>query len=424
MMVMRSNTYLTTDLSQKFNFAVMQEQNTLNDGFFNSANNMRNDTYLFEMNTPTLTYKLQQLSTNGFLSIGLIQGQKIRSMVYSQVNLLSAMSSFAGLSLSLYGIIGYFIGRYQEFIVVKSMLKRLYGEEPFEEDKKDDTEASLLSDGKAPDKDEEAESRYDQLGLNDTSVVSRFVRKIKSIKDFNSSYLAYNLIGWTESLCCCCIKCCFSKFDCFRKRHHSYRKFLVAQERLIEEQDIQKMIAHNRVTRLINLLTFKERQRRTISYSQIYCVSESDILQDKDVDNGDDFTNESRQVADDFKEDKEELFEGFDPYSNSWDRRLLYEVTGLKIPGPRSTGPRSAKAGRVSASRRDETPEEEFYQRRTSSNQFKRNSSKVDRYSKIDLDELDKIMDKLADDDPEPSKNAVINEENSDDDSGEQRLPK
>ena len=33
-------------------------------------------------------------------------------------------------------------------------------------------------------------------------------------------------------------------------------------------------------------------------------------------------------------------------------------------------------------------------------------------------------MDKLADDDPEPSKNAVINEENSDDDSGEQRLPK
>lgn len=59
MMVMRSNTYLTTDLSQKYNFAVMQEQNTLNDGFFNSANKMRNDTYLFEMNTPTLTYKLQ-----------------------------------------------------------------------------------------------------------------------------------------------------------------------------------------------------------------------------------------------------------------------------------------------------------------------------------------------------------------------------
>ena len=103
---------------------------------------------------------------------------------------------------------------------------------------------------------------------------------------------------------------------------------------------------------------------------------------------------------------------------------MLYEVTGLKIPGPRDTGPRSAKAGRASASRRDETPEEEFYQQRTSSQRFKRASSKVDRYGRIDLDELDKIMDKLADDDPDPSKNAVANEENSDDDSGEQRLLK
>ena len=67
------------------------------------------------------------------------------------------MSSFAGLSLSFYGIIGYFVGGYQEFIVVKSMLKRLYGEEPMEEDdrdgdaKKDDTEANLLNSGKPPD---------------------------------------------------------------------------------------------------------------------------------------------------------------------------------------------------------------------------------------------------------------------------------
>ena len=62
------------------------------------------------------------------------------------------MSSFAGLSLSFYGIIGYFVGGYQEFIVVKSMLKRLYGEEPMEEEddgdgKKDDNEANLLSSG-------------------------------------------------------------------------------------------------------------------------------------------------------------------------------------------------------------------------------------------------------------------------------------
>ena len=93
------------------------------------------------------------------------------------------------------------------------------------------------------------------------------------------------------------------------------------------------MIAQNRVTRLIHLLTLKERQRRTVSYSQRYCVSERDILEGGDETGDVIGYSEQRLVADKLKEDKEELFEGFDPYTNNWDRRLLFEVTGLKILG-------------------------------------------------------------------------------------------
>ena len=67
------------------------------------------------------------------------------------------------------------------------------------------------------------------------------------------------------------------------------------------------------------------------------------------------------------------------------------------MPSAMDNGPRSAKAGRSASAFRGETPEEEFFKQRTSSKTSQRTtSSKGDsRYSKVDLDEFNKLMDKL-----------------------------
>ena len=89
----------------------------------------------------------------------------------------------------------------------------------------------------------------------------------------------------------------------------------------MDEQDIQKMIAMNRVTRLIHKMRFKARQRRTVSYFSKYVLSEKDIDDNK----------EPADVAEVLNYPTEKLYSEFDPENDPWDKRLLYEVTGLRI---------------------------------------------------------------------------------------------
>ena len=98
-----------------------------------------------------------------------------------------------------------------------------------------------------------------------------------------------------------------------------------------------------------------------------------------------------------------DLFDGFDPSINNWDRRLFFEVVGLKLPSIGSAfGSRTPNATRAQGNHAfDETPEEEFFKRTTSLERSvtrKANNSAARgsrHYSKIDLDEFNNLMGKL-----------------------------
>ena len=75
--------------------------------------------------------------------------------------------------------------------------------------------------------------------------------------------------------CCSCLSNFFQKRILFcRKNVTSYKKFLVAQERLHKEQDIQRIIDMNRLTKVLHKILFKTRQRRTVGYFRRYVITE------------------------------------------------------------------------------------------------------------------------------------------------------
>ena len=61
------------------------------------------------------------------------------------------------------------------------------------------------------------------------------------------SYIFYSTFG---GICCC------SSMQFFKKKLDRYKKFQLALERLLQEQDIQYMIEMNRVTRVLHKATF------------------------------------------------------------------------------------------------------------------------------------------------------------------------
>ena len=103
----------------------------------------------------------------------------------------------------------FLVAGYQKFVADKSMLKRLYGEEDF-----DDTDAAQ-------------ETAND--GSKDFSAKDTLRAKIEKRKDFNASYYLYTVISYFRCLCCCLASCC--KARC--KRYlDSHKKFEIAQLRL------------------------------------------------------------------------------------------------------------------------------------------------------------------------------------------------
>ena len=62
-----------------------------------------------------------------------MQGEEKLMTQYWLVSFTSFIAEFAGLVLSLYSLLAFFMKGYQSFIVSKSMLKKLYGEVPDDE---------------------------------------------------------------------------------------------------------------------------------------------------------------------------------------------------------------------------------------------------------------------------------------------------
>ena len=120
--------------------------------------------------------------------------------------------------------------------------------------------------------------------------------------------------------CCCISGPCQRKYLWWRRRVHSYKKFKIAEKRLVGEIDVQKIVAMNRINKLVQKLLFTARQRKTVSFSRRY------VLTEKDIDSAEETNNNNRVVR---EPNLEVLWRDLDPEGDAWDRRLLYEVTGI-----------------------------------------------------------------------------------------------
>ena len=109
---------------------------------------------------------------------------------------------------------------------------------------------------------------------------------------------------------------------------HSLKKFKIAEQRLNSELDIQRHIALNRITKLIQKLLFTARQRRTVPYSRKYVLTENDIDPGKADARPELEDAVAHELATQDEHLKERLWRDIDPENDTWDRRLLYEVTG------------------------------------------------------------------------------------------------
>ena len=76
----------------------------------------------------------------------------------------------------------------------------------------------------------------------------------------------------------------------------------------------------NRVTRLLHKAAFLRRQKEAVAYSKRYVIDEIDLTRDK-------VNREKKSDA----EVAARILEGFDPANSVRDRRILYEVTRLRL---------------------------------------------------------------------------------------------
>ena len=102
----------------------------------------------------------------------------------------------------------------------------------------------------------------------------------------------------------------------------------------MHEHDIQEIIAMNRITKLMHKAWFLKRQRRAVNFGHKFTITDWDVqVSEKKA------TQRSiqRETVDDemLSVDRErileELLSGFDPALNEADRRILFELTGLRI---------------------------------------------------------------------------------------------
>ena len=118
-----------------------------------------------------------------------------------------------------------------------------------------------------------------------------------------------------------------------KKRINRHGRFELAVERMTKETDIQAMIASSRVSRFIHKTTLLARQRQAINYSHKFVITDIDVARNKDTKNcclkKDIKTSASARLFDENRIAK--VLDGFDPEKSEPDRRILYEVMGMRL---------------------------------------------------------------------------------------------
>ena len=83
----------------------------------------------------------------------------------------------------------------------------------------------------------------------------------------------------------------------------------------------------NRLTKLIHRVEFSTRQRRAVSHFKKYVISQEDVAKDK-------LKSKNMTRANSFVDisaENRKLLKRFDPEDDRWDRRALFEVTGIRL---------------------------------------------------------------------------------------------
>ena len=93
------------------------------------------------------------------------------------------------------------------------------------------------------------------------------------------------------------------------------------------------MISMNRITKLIHRVKFNARQRRTISYFKKFVISKDDVIKNQEKKKREKLAKISKtnEEALDVGIVNRKLLKRFDPEDDKWDRRALFEVTGIRL---------------------------------------------------------------------------------------------
>ena len=99
-----------------------------------------------------------------------------------------------------------------------------------------------------------------------------------------------------------------------------FKRFEIALQRLSEEHDIQRILSLNRISYFVNKMRFNSRQRLAVNYSRKFVILDHDIKAARD---------EAAVIPE--RDSLKRVTEDFDPENNDTDRRLLYQITGLRL---------------------------------------------------------------------------------------------
>ena len=183
------------------------------------------------------------------------------------------------------------MGNYQAFVFDKSMLKKLYFQQ--RENYKGENE--------------EGEARHDE---------DEMIERINNRQVFTFGYMSYGLMACTSRCLCCCKKAIIKWSPYYKKHWISFQKYKRAREELLREKDVEHMIYNQRILKFMQKTQLKKRQRDIVQYFMRYVIEDKEIKK-KDI--------ARRQST------ANQLLEGFEPTSDDYDRRILFEIAKRRV---------------------------------------------------------------------------------------------
>lgn len=98
------------------------------------------------------------------------------------------------------------------------------------------------------------------------------------------------------------------------------RKYQRARECITQEQDFVNIIQRNRISKFLHTVLLSRRQRMAVRFNKVYTIKKMDL--EREV---------STSIATKQPFDEDLICELLEPETNDFDRRLVYEISGVKL---------------------------------------------------------------------------------------------